>query len=146
MWTQSEGYLGVILLLRRAIGNRVTQTCEVSRISFSRMFWGNDWLFLPFLRIEASRSNAEQNLSRALAMGFPDSSVGRESACNAGDLGSIPGLGRSPGEGKGYALQYSCLENSMDCIVHGVAKSHTWLSDFAVCTANKSISSPHIQK
>ena len=47
--------------------------------------------------------------------GFSDSSVGKESACNAGDLGSIPGLGRSPGEGKGYSLQYSGLENSMDC-------------------------------
>ena len=46
------------------------------------------------------------------------------------DLGSIPGLGRSPGEGKGYQLQYSGLENSMDCIVHGVAKSRTRLSDF----------------
>ena len=50
--------------------------------------------------------------------------------CNAGDLGLIPGLGGSPGEGKGYPLQYSGLENSMDCIVHGVAKSWTWLSDF----------------
>ena len=50
------------------------------------------------------------------ARGFPDSSVDRESACNAGDLGSIPGLGRSPGEGKGNPLQYSGLENSMDCI------------------------------
>ena len=47
-----------------------------------------------------------------------------------GDLGLIPGLGRSPGEGKGYPLQYSGLENSMDCIVHGVAKSRTRLSDF----------------
>ena len=56
-------------------------------------------------------------------LGFPDSSTGKESACNAGDLGSIPGLGRSPGEGKGYPLQYSGLENSMDCIVNGVAKS-----------------------
>ena len=46
------------------------------------------------------------------------------------DLGSIPGLGRAPGEGKGYPLQYSGLENSMDCIVHGVAKSRTQLSDF----------------
>ena len=46
-------------------------------------------------------------------MGFPDSSVGKESACNAGDPGSIPGLARSPGEGKGYPLQYSGLENSM---------------------------------
>ena len=52
------------------------------------------------------------------------------SACNAGDLGSIPGLGRSPGEGKGYPLQYSGLENSMDCVVHGVAKSRTRLRDF----------------
>ena len=56
-------------------------------------------------------------------LGFPDSSVGKESSCNAGDLGSIPGLGRSPGEGKGYPLHYCGLENSMDCIVHGVAKS-----------------------
>ena len=63
-------------------------------------------------------------------VGFPDSSVGKESACNAGDSGSLPGSGRSPGEGKGYPLQYSSLENSMDCIVHGVAKSWTGLSDF----------------
>ena len=61
---------------------------------------------------------------------FPCGSDGKEPACNAGDLGSIPGLGRSPGEGKGYPLQYSGLENSMDCIVHGVAKSRTQLSDF----------------
>ena len=63
-------------------------------------------------------------------MGFPDSSVGKESACNAGDPGLIPGPGRSPGEGKGYPLQYSGLENSMDCVVHGVTKSQTQLSDF----------------
>ena len=49
---------------------------------------------------------------------------------NAGDLGSILGLGRSPGEGKGYPLQYSGLESSMDCIVHGITKSRTRLSDF----------------
>ena len=65
-------------------------------------------------------------------MGFPSSSVGKESACNMGDLGSITGLGRSPGEGKGYSLQYSGLENSMFCIVHGVTKSRTWLSDFSL--------------
>ena len=58
-------------------------------------------------------------------LGFPDGSAGKESTCNAGDLGSIPGLGRSPGEGEGYPLQYSGLENSMDCIVRGVAKSWT---------------------
>ena len=59
-------------------------------------------------------------------------SVGKESACNAGDPGSIPGLGRSPVEGEGYPFQYSGLENSMDCdpIVHGVAESRTRLSDF----------------
>ena len=54
---------------------------------------------------------------------------GKEFACNA-ILDLIPGLGRSPGEGKGYSLQYSGLENSMDCTVHGVAKSRTRLSDF----------------
>ena len=56
--------------------------------------------------------------------GFPCGSAGKESASNAGDLGSIPGLGRSPEEGKGYPLQYSGLENSMDYIVHMVAKRH----------------------
>ena len=63
-------------------------------------------------------------------MGFPCGSAGKEFSCNVGDLGSIPGLGRSPVEGKGYPLQYSGLENPMDCIVHGVAKSQTQLSDF----------------
>ena len=60
---------------------------------------------------------------------FPCGSASKESACNAGDLGSIPGLGRSPGEGKGYPLQYSGLDNSMDCIIHGVTKSRTQLSE-----------------
>ena len=55
-------------------------------------------------------------------MGFPGGSAGKESACSVGDLGSIPELGRSPGEGKRYPLQYSGLENSMDCIVHGGGK------------------------
>ena len=59
-----------------------------------------------------------------------DSSVGKESTCNSGDPSSIPGLGRSAGEGKGYPLQYSGLENSMGCIVHGVIKSQTRLGDF----------------
>ena len=61
---------------------------------------------------------------------LPCGSAGKEYACNAGDLGSIPGLGRSLGEEKGYPLQYSGLENSMDCTVHGVAKSLTGLSNF----------------
>ena len=58
-------------------------------------------------------------------LGFPDSSVGKESACNAGDSGSIPGSGKSAGERKGYPLQCSSLENSMDCIIRGVAESDT---------------------
>ena len=61
---------------------------------------------------------------------FPGDSDGKASAYIAGDPDSIPGLGRSPGEGKGYLLQYSGLENSMDCMVHGIAKSRTRLSDF----------------
>ena len=66
---------------------------------------------------------------------FPGGSDGKESACNTGDLGLIPELGRSPGEGNGYPLQYSCLENSMDrgawLATHcGVTKSRTWLSDW----------------
>ena len=83
--------------------------------------WGhkdmNEWLTvsLSFL------------IKLVLVWGFPDSSVGKESACNAGDPGSIPGSGRSPGEGKVYTLQYSDLESS---IVHGVTKSWTQLSDF----------------
>ena len=61
---------------------------------------------------------------------FPDSSAGKESTCSAGDPSSIPGSGSSPGEGIGYPLQCSDLENSMDCIVHRVTKSRTQLSDF----------------
>ena len=63
-------------------------------------------------------------------MGFPCGSAGKESTSNAGDLGLILGVGRSSGEGKGYPLQYSGLENSVNCIVHGVTKSQTQLSDF----------------
>ena len=67
-------------------------------------------------------------------VGFPGSSADKESACKAGDLGSVPGLGRSPGEGNGNSLQYSCLENPMDrgacqATVQGVPESRTGLSD-----------------
>ena len=72
-------------------------------------------------------------------MGFPGGSDGKASACNAGDPGLIPGSGRSPGEGNGNPLQYSCLENPMDreawwAIVHGVAKNRTRLSDITFFT------------
>ena len=65
-----------------------------------------------------------------MATHFTCGPAAKESTCNAGDLGSIPGLGRSPGERKGYLLQYSGLENSTDCRVHGFAKSRTRLSEF----------------
>ena len=69
--------------------------------------------------------------------GFPGGSDGKESACNAGDFGSIHGLGRSAGEENGNPLQYSCLENSLDrgawwATVHGVAKNRTQLSNFHI--------------
>ena len=72
----------------------------------------------------------KDRLPTPVLLGFPCGSAGKESACSEGDLGSIPGLGRSPGGRKGYPLQYSGLEKSMDCIVHGVPKSQTQLSNF----------------
>ena len=78
--------------------------------------------FIP----ESGRSTGEgTRLPTPVFLGFPGGSHGKESACSVGDVGLIPGLGRSPGEGNGYLLQYSELENSMDCIVHGVTKSQT---------------------
>ena len=71
-----------------------------------------------------------------MLLGFLCGSAGKESTCNAGDLGLTPGLGRSPGEGKGYPLHYSGLENSMDCMVHEITKSQTRLSDFHFTSHN----------
>ena len=86
--------------------------------------WFDSWVGTILWRTE--------RLPTPAFLGFPGGSAGKESACNVGDLGSIPGLGRSPGEGKGegYPLQYSGLENSMDsgawqATIHGVAKSRT---------------------
>ena len=84
--------------------------------------WFKSWFVKICLR--------RDGLPTPVFLDFPCGSAGKESACNVGDLGLIPGLGRSPGEGKGYPLQCSGLENSMDCIVHGVAKSRTRLSSF----------------
>ena len=70
------------------------------------------------------------SFNRLIRLCFPGGSSGKESTCKAGDLGLVPGLGRSLGERSHYPLQYSGLENSMDCIVHGVTKSWTQLSDF----------------
>ena len=85
----------------------------------------------PFSPRPLSPPGCHVTLSRipwAIQWGFPGGSAGKESTCSVGDLGSIPGLGRSPVEGNGYPLQYSDLENSTDCTVH--AKSWTRLSDF----------------
>ena len=76
-------------------------------------------------RIPLSNKDLEQSFGIQVFKGFPGSSAGKESECNTGDLGSILGLGRSPGEGKSYPSQYSGLENSIDYIVHGVTKSQT---------------------
>ena len=84
--------------------------------------WFNSWV--------RKISWRKDKLPTPVLLGFPCGLAGKESACNVRDLGSVPGLGRSPGEEKGYALQYSGLENSMDCMVHWVTKSQTQLSNF----------------
>ena len=81
-------------------------------------------LHQPILKVRGLRSHF------SIGGDFPRGSEGKESTCSEEDPGSIPGLGRSPGEGKEYPLQYSGLENSMDCIAHGVPKSQTQLSNF----------------
>ena len=67
----------------------------------------------------------KDKLPTPVFLGFLGGSAGKEYACNQGDMSSIPGLGRSPGEGEGYALQHSGLETSMDCIAHEVTKNQT---------------------
>ena len=97
-----------------------------------------EWVAIPFSRGSSQPRDWTWVVGRHFTIwatrevhSFPHSSVGKsESACNAGDPGLIPGSGRSPGEGTVYPLQYSGLENSMDCRVHGVSKSQTQLSDF----------------
>jgi len=106
----------------------ISPSYEYSQLASCRI----DWFDLLGVQ-ESSPTPQFKNIcfsSLSLLQSFPYSSVGKESTCNVGDRSSIPGLGRSPGERKGYPLQYSGLENSMDCIVHGVAKSQTWLSNF----------------
>ena len=87
------------------------------------------WTYI-FISLEYILYLEVELLGHMVTLGFPDGSAGKESTCNVEDLGLIPGLGRSAGVGKGYPLQYSGLENSMDCIVHGVTKSLTQLSNF----------------
>ena len=89
-----------------------------------------------YIYIEREKKPPKVDIYRCvfIYMGFPGSSAGEESACNAGDLGLIPGSGRSPGEGNGNPLQYSCVDDPMDsrawwATVHGVTKSQTQLSN-----------------
>ena len=98
------------------------------------------WLSWQRIRLQCRRPQfnswvkkmpwGRDRLPTPVFLGFPCGSAGKESTCNAGALVLIPGLGRSPREGKAYPLQYSDLENSMDCIVHKVTKRQILLSSF----------------
>ena len=99
-------------LIVQLVKNRL----QCRRPRFNSWVWKTSW--------------KRDRLPTPIFLGFPCGSAGKESACSVGDLGSIPGLRRSPGEGKGYPLQHPGLESSMDCIVCGVTKSRTRLSDF----------------
>ena len=101
---------------------------------FLRQFWAS--LIAPFVKNLPAMQDIpvqflrkicwrRETLPTPVLSGSPCGSTGKESACNVGDLGLIPGLGRSPGKGKGYPFQYFGLENSIDCIVRGVTKSQT---------------------
>ena len=83
-----------------------------------------------FIKTKKNVKHGEFKYYYPRSVGFPGGLAGKESSCNAGDLHLISGLGRSPGEGNGYPPQYSGLKNSMDYIVHGIAKSQTRLSNF----------------
>ena len=130
---QLTWWLAIIHLQLHIQMTPVGPACQAQEVS---------WLsWRPSLCLLVGESTKEtQGLTRKaflvtrLSMGFPGGSVSKQSACNAGDPGSISGLGRSPGEGNYYPNQYSCLENSIDrggwwATFHGVAKSWTWLSD-----------------
>ena len=125
----------VLMLLRKWVKVKVTQSCltlcnpmdyKVHGILQARIL---EWVAIPFSR-GSSQPRDRTQVSRiagifSLFLGFPGGSAGKESTCSEGDLGLIPGLGRSPEEGKGYPFQYPGLENAMDCIAPGVAKSQT---------------------
>ena len=105
----------------------------------STLAWKIQWMeepgVLQSMGSQRVRHDWVIELNWSFSESFPGGLDGKASACNAGDPGLIPGLGRSPGEGNGNPLQYSCLENSMDrgawwATVHGVSKSRTWLSYF----------------
>ena len=117
--------------VRRVGHDWATNTLSISLIVIHLFgFFISSWFSTGRLHVsrDLSISSRLPNLFIVIFYeGFPDSSVGKETSCNAGDPGSIPELGRSPGEGIGYPLKYSGLENSMDCVVHGSQRAgHDW--------------------
>ena len=92
--------------------------------------WISDFEFFFFTPSIPSLKRSDILHYLHIILGFPCGLAGKESTCNEGDLSSFPGLGRFPNEGNVYPFQYSGLENSMDCIVHGFSKSQTQLNDF----------------
>ena len=109
------------LYLDREVSSILMSTITLYKVTTSK--WVS-WIGVPLLRATSFFSNYSFDKLHLNSCGFPGGSVSKQSACNAGDLGLIPGLGRSPGEGNGNPLQYSCMENSMDrgtwwAAVHG---------------------------
>ena len=96
------------------VGNLISSSSIFSKTSL------NIWKFTVHILQKPGLENFEHYFTS-----LPGSSAGKESACNVGDPGSTPGLGRSPGEGNSYPFQYSGLKNAMDCIVRGVLKNWT---------------------
>ena len=118
-------------LLRKCVkGRNPFSSASEKAAATYRCLWATAY---QWSKVEGEKSNQRNRVLQYTGVkaqkGFPCGSAGKESACNVGDLGLIPGLGRSLGEGNGYPLQYFGLENSMDCIVHRVTKSRTWLSN-----------------
>ena len=124
-WTEKPG--GLQSTGSQRIGHDGSNLAWDSSVGKEFACKAGDPVLIPGLRRSAWRKD---RLLIPVFLGFPCGSAGKESACYVGDLGLIPGLGRSPGERKSYPLQYSGLENSMDCIVHAVTKTHTRLSNF----------------
>ena len=111
--------------------HNLTLLLENSITYIKKIVFFSSWLLIFIF----GNTTSQCTLAFWFGWDFPVGSEDKASACNAGDLGLIPGLGRSPGEGNGNPFQYSCLKNPMDrgawwAIVHGVAKSWTWLSNF----------------
>ena len=116
--------------------NGITNSMDVSLSELQELVMDREAWHAAIHEVAKSRTQLSDwsDLILEKKIGFPGGSDYKESACNAGDTSSVPGLGRSPGEDNGYPFQYSCLENSMDrgdwqAIVHGVAKSQIRLSD-----------------